>query len=142
MEHMAGEVSKCIGTATYGGKSSLCYRGIKSEDYLFDDEDCLSKFLSLSEQSKEACMYTYQVMSGELLTQLHVAWDVDFDFKGNYLSDYRLINNDLIEEKTAWKDKYLSILYSPSSAITCRRGELQPVPDIPRPRQSTLRPPV
>ena len=132
MEHMAGEVSKCIGTATYGGKSLLCYRGIKSKDYLFDDEDCLSKFLSLSEQSKEAFMDTYQVKSGELLTQLHVAWDVDFDFKGNYLSDYRLINNDLIEERTAWKDKYSTILYSPSSAITCCRGELQPVPDIPR----------
>lgn len=99
---------------------------------LSDDEDCLSKFLSLSEQSKEAFMDSYQVKSGELLTQLHVAWDVDFEFKGNYLSDYRLINNDLIEERTAWKDKYSSILYSPSSTITCRRGELQPVPDIPR----------
>ena len=112
----------------------LCYRGIVSKDYLLDDEDCLNKFLSLSEQSKEAFMDTYQVKSGELLTQLHVAygmWILTSNL-GNYLGDYRLINNDLIEERTAWKDKYSSILYSPSSAITYHRGELQPVPDIPR----------
>ena len=86
MEQMAEEVCKCIRTATFGGKSLLCYRGIESKNYLFDDEECLNNFLSLSEQSKEAYTDgTYRVKSGELLTQLHVAWDVDFEFKGNYL---------------------------------------------------------
>lgn len=131
IEHMAEDMSKCIRAATFGGKSLLCYRGIESKNYLFDDEDCLSKFLSLSEESKQAFMDTYQVNSGELLTQLHVAWDVDFDFKGNYRDDYSLINNDLVEERTAWKDKYSTILYS-SSTISCRREEVQPLPDIPR----------
>ena len=38
IEHMADEVSKCLQTATFGGKLLQCYRGIKPKDFLFDDE--------------------------------------------------------------------------------------------------------
>ena len=32
MELMANEVTKCLRTASFGGKSLLCYRGIKRKD--------------------------------------------------------------------------------------------------------------
>ena len=49
---------------------------------VLDVMECLNNFLSLSEQSKESYTDdTYRVKSGELLTQLHVAWDVDFESK-------------------------------------------------------------
>ena len=34
-------------------KPLLCYRGIKHNDFVFDDEDGLSIFLTLSEQGKQ-----------------------------------------------------------------------------------------
>ena len=86
MEHMADEVSKCLQAATFGGKQLQCYRGIKCEDFLFDNEDSLTSFLSLSEQDSTT---TYKVRSGDLLTQLHFAWGVDLDFEGDYLHDYQ-----------------------------------------------------
>lgn len=129
MEHMAGEVCKCISTGRFGGKSMKCYRGIEPKHFLFDDEDRLNTFLSLSEEGKGEFADTYKVKNGDLLTQLHVAWDVDLHFEGRYQSDYRLISNELTVERTAWKDKYSTVLYSPGN-IHCRRRELQPIPDI------------
>lgn len=84
MEHMANEVCKCIGTGRFGGKPLKCYRGIEARDFLFDDEDRLSTFLRLSEESKGEYAETYKVKSCELLTQLHVAWNVDLQFEERY----------------------------------------------------------
>ena len=129
MEHMAGEVCKCIKTGSFGGKPLICSRGIETKDFLFNDEDRLSTFLSLSEQSKGEFSGVYTAKSGELLTQLHVAWNVDLCFEGTYHNDYHLINNDLAVERTAWKDKYSTVLYS-LGHIYCSRRELQPMPDV------------
>ena len=126
---MASEVCKCISTGRFGGKALKCYRGIEAKDFLFDDEDCMSTFLSFSEESKGEYAETYKVKSCELLTQLHVAWTVDLQFEGRYQNDYRLINNDLTVERTAWKDKYSTVLYSPGH-IFCSRREMQPIPDV------------
>ena len=130
MEHMADSVSRCLQEATFGGKPLLCYRGIKCKDFLFDDEDSLTTFLSLSEQGKEEFTKSYKVGSCDLLTQLHFAWGMDLDFEGDYLDDYQLLNNDLVKERTAWRDKYTTALYSPVNGIMCSRKELQPIPDI------------
>ena len=82
MELMANEVTKCLRTASFGGKSLLCYRGIKRKDFLFDDEDRLNSFLSFSEHGKQEFCGSYAIKSGELLTQVHVAWDVNTEFQG------------------------------------------------------------
>ena len=53
MEQMALDVSCCLRRASFGGKPLHCYRGIKNSDYIFDDEQSLHTFLSLSEDKKE-----------------------------------------------------------------------------------------
>lgn len=50
MEHMATEVFQCINWASFGGKSLLCYRGIKDSEFLFDDEQALHTFMTLTEE--------------------------------------------------------------------------------------------
>ena len=129
MECMAEEVEKCIRTAQFGKKPLLCYRGVRSEDFLFNDEERLHSFLSLSEQRKEDSNGKYKVRDVELLHQLHFIWGVDVTFKGDYYEDYKLLNN-YCSERTAWKDKYTTVLFSPSSEITCSRKEVQPIPDL------------
>ena len=44
MECMAAEINKCLQTASFAKKPLLSGRGIKRDDYLFDDEDTLSTF--------------------------------------------------------------------------------------------------
>ena len=130
MELMANKVTKCLRTASFGGKYLLCYRGIKRKDFLFDDEDRLNSFLSFSEHGKQEFCGSYAIKSGELLTQLHVAWDVNTEYQGDYMSDYKLINNTFMSETTAWKDKYSTILYNLLTNL--KRYEIQPLPDIER----------
>ena len=65
----------------------------------------------------------------ELLTQLRVAWDMDLHFEGRYRSDYQLICNDLTDKRTAWKDKYSTVLYSPDY-VHCSKREPQPIPHV------------
>ena len=69
---LAEEVSKCLQTATFGGKPLLCSRGIKQQDFLFDDEKHLTEFLSLTEQGKEEFPGNYKVKCTDLLVELHV----------------------------------------------------------------------
>lgn len=61
MEHMVKEVTTCLRTAKFGGKPLQCYRGIKSEDFLFCDENVLDNFLSLSESGKMQFAENYRV---------------------------------------------------------------------------------
>lgn len=44
MERMASEVRECLKTANFGGKPLISQRGLKSEDFLFDDEASLKNF--------------------------------------------------------------------------------------------------
>ena len=75
------------------------YRGIKQSDLLFNDEDGLSTFLSLSEQGN---FYgKYKVRNNNFLEQLCFAWDVDPDFQGKYIEDYQLINNSFVDIRTS-----------------------------------------
>ena len=83
MESMATEVKKCIGTATFGKKVLLCQRGIKQHQYLFNDEESLHTFLSLSEHNKQQYTNSYLVRDRELLGQLGFTWGVDPLFEGS-----------------------------------------------------------
>ena len=87
----------------------------------------LTTILSLSELVKEEFTNNYKVRSCDLLTQLHFAWGMDLHFEGDYLHDYQLLNNDFVKERTAWRDKYTTALYSLVNGIKCSRKELQPI---------------
>ena len=130
MEEMATKVQGCISSATFGGEHLLCYRGIKPEDYIFSDESQLTKFLSLSEENKpQYSPMSYQANSSNKLVQyLHYMWNVPLHFSGSYLQDHQLIYNELIEQRTSWRGKYVAAFYSPTDSIT-KRYELQPLPD-------------
>ena len=130
MEYVASEVIQCIGQGSFGGSSILCFRGVKRENSVFLDEDETQSFLSLSEAGKQDYTpSTYSAVGGKVLDCLHFVWGVDRDFQSKYISDYRLMNNELIPDKrTSWKDKYTTCLYSITD-VECRRFELQPIPD-------------
>ena len=66
MECLAEE---CIQTAQFGKKPLLCYQGVRSENFLFNDEERLHSFLSLSEQQKEDFNGKYKDRDVELLHQ-------------------------------------------------------------------------
>ena len=127
MEHMATNVVKCIKTGQFGKRPLLCYRGVEQKDYLFNDQDTLESFLGLSEQAKEDFCNKYKVKDCKLLHELHFIWGIDVAFEGDYYQDYKLLRNSL-PEKTAWVDKYTTILFSPSCSID--KKELQPIPDL------------
>ena len=86
--------------------------------------------MSLSEQGKQEFDGIYQVRKCDLLTKLHQLWGIPLDFEGNYLHDYKLLNNELTSERTAWTDKYTTALFSPFYSLDSKRKVLQPVPDI------------
>ena len=133
MEHMATEVSHCLRRASFGGKALYSYRGIKNTDYIFDDEESLHTFLSLGEEKKEdyPCGI-YKPKQNKLFDEMQLLWNVNQKFEGSYISDYKLLQNDLVEEKTSWRDKYTTVVYSPSPNINSTWRELQPLPDYMR----------
>ena len=130
MEHMAEDVRKCLIQKSFGSSSLMCYRGVKEENRLFVDEEELQSFLSLSEEGK--LMFSpssYSPQKGHVLDTLAYVWQIDPEYDGNYITDYKTINNDLhTDRRTAWMDKYTSVLYSELDTQS-RRFELQPIPD-------------
>ncbi len=130
MEHMASEVTQCLNRATFGGKPLLCYRGIKDCDFLFDDEENLHTFLNLTEEKKlQYSCAQYQVKNSKILEELNLIWNVDLDFQGSYVTDYKILLNEAGEDRTSWTDKYTTAIYSPTLDIRCPRNERQPLPD-------------
>ena len=83
MEHMATEISHCLRRASFGGNPLHTYRGIKNSDYLFDDEETLHTFLSLSEDRKQdyPCG-VYKVKQCTLIDEIQILWNIDPNFEG------------------------------------------------------------
>ena len=130
MEHVADQVCNCIQQGSFGGRSLLCFRGVRQEDYVFSDEKQLHNFLGLSEEGKSLFSpLSYSVTHGSILKCIALYWKLDTNFQGEYMADYKLINNALLDGvRTSWTDKYTTSLYSLGD-IQCRRYELQPIPD-------------
>ena len=107
----------------------MCFRGLKEEDRLFVDDEEVQSFLSLSEEGK--LMFSPQTYSPQrcrIFDNLIYIWQLDREYEGSYITDYKTINNDLLtDRRTAWTDKYTTALYSDS--YIHRRFELQPIPD-------------
>ena len=129
MEAMALEVKECISTATFGGNSFQCYRGIKPIEYIFKDEETLHTFLSLTEEMKQNFSDDNYGTSNnrELLDVLTCAWGIDTEYCGSYRHDYSIIYNDASRRRTCWKDKYTTVIYSDLYAKA--HYEIQPLPD-------------
>ena len=130
MEHMCEEVRKCLEQASFSGKPLQCYRGIKTKDFIFDDEKNLKMFLALSEDGKEDFpTATYLPQHNHLFQTLVHTWNLDTDFHGSYHNDYWLLRNEVEGIHTAWLDKYTSVIYSADETSTIERFERQPLPD-------------
>ena len=90
MEDMAERIQGCICLGTFGKEHLLCYRGIKVEDYLFNDKN-MTTFLSLSEDAKqEYAPSTYMVQPSRLLRDLHYTWKTPLEFIGSYMQEHFL----------------------------------------------------
>ncbi|XP_066929109.1 uncharacterized protein [Clytia hemisphaerica] len=117
MEAMAHKVIDCISDANFGGSPVTCQRGIKDDEKLFNDEEELKAFLSLSESKKETFQRNYKPTKGKLLNELCTTFNLDTDFESNYYDDYK-------ELMTSWKDKYT--FFSNSNQ---NQHPKQPIPD-------------
>ena len=127
MEDMAEEIQGCICSGSFGKEQLLCYRGIKMEDYLFNDD---RNILSLSDDAKQEYTPSYKVQQNRSLQDLHYTWETPLEFTGTYQKHDLLIHNELLKDKvTCWSDKYSTVLYSPEVEVACNRYELQPLPD-------------
>ena len=129
MERMTKEIRGCIIQGSFGGRPLHAFRGVKHCNFIFTDQNELHTFLDLNEQGKmQFCPAKYTANGGEMLTTLHMLWEVDEEFEGEYMRDYQTLHNELTEEgRTAWLDKYTTALYSAKEDV--RRYELQPIPD-------------
>ena len=98
---------------------------------MFVDDEQLHNFLDLNEEGKmQFSPAKYAPCQNEILDILHFVWKVDKKFEGDYISDYEALRNGTkLDVRTSWIDKYTTYLYSVSEDITCRRYELQPIPD-------------
>ena len=57
----------------------------------------------------------YTANGGEMLTTLHILWELDEVFEGEYMRDYQALHNE--EGRTAWLDKYTTALYSAKQGV-------------------------
>ena len=84
-------------------------------------------------QNKNKPQYTpmtYETnSSSKLIQDLHYVWNVPLNFSGTYFEDHKLIYNELIEERTYWRGKYVAAFYSPLPHSITNRYELQLLPD-------------
>ena len=129
MEQMASDVKDCLSQAQFAGRFLQCFRGI-NKNGVFDDEEKLKEFLSLSEERKEECTWAYRARSGSnpVFESLVMVWDVPENFERQYISDYNVVMNKG-ENCSAWKDKYSTTLYR---SVDESNFKLQPIPDFVR----------
>ena len=67
MEAMAQDVVECISNAKFGEAYILACRGVRREQYAFDDEQLLRTFLALTEERKNNFQETYRPCASDTL---------------------------------------------------------------------------
>ncbi|KAJ7391446.1 hypothetical protein OS493_018493 [Desmophyllum pertusum] len=111
MEEMAEEVRGVFSHAKFG--------------------DNMHTFLALTEQRKLESPLVYKARSNVYSKELNIVWGINDKFEGEYAEDYQLLTNDTGSTvRTAWKDKYTTIVFDNSSPFLSHT--LQPVPDYVR----------
>ena len=64
---------------------------------VFSDKKQLHNFLGLSEEGKRLSSPSlYSVIHGSILKCITLYWKLDTNFQGEYMADYKLINNALL----------------------------------------------
>ena len=120
--------------AKFGGKYIQVYRGLKEEEWIFDDEANVKKFLSLTEFNKEVSGMSYAVKQNSLSQALHDVWGVNTNFEEEYWRDYSMLKDDE-SERSSWCDKYMTVVFrkgDASSGSQQHRIHRQPLPDFMR----------
>ena len=110
----------------------MCFRGVPQEKWVFSDDKETQAFLAMNEEAKLTYSpSTYSVVQGSTLETICFYWNLDRHFEGQYIKDYKHINNEVLLDgkRSSWLDKYTTSLYSISD-VQCKRYELQPVSDF------------
>ena len=131
MENMAVAVSDCLKEVKFGGRYIDVFRGLKEDEWIFNDENELKEFLSLSEFNKEVSDMSYKVKNTPLLKQLNDIWHIPKTFSGQYWEDYTILNGE-DNERSSWCDKYTTVVFRKDDDWKGRRQERihrQPLPD-------------
>lgn len=84
MEAMATEVVNCISQGKYSDHPISTFRGIKDEEYVFDDEEKLRQFLLLSEEGKAECDWSYMPKDVPLNTAMTLTWNANGSTERRY----------------------------------------------------------
>ena len=135
IEKMAEDVIDCLKWAKFGEKFIEVYRGLKEDNWIFNDEADVKKFLSLSEFSKEASGMSYRARQTPLAQSLHDVWGIDLDYTGEYWSDYTVVKGEDDEERSSWCDKYTTVIFRKGDdwrGTPQQRIHHQPLPDFMR----------
>ena len=66
--------------AKFGGRYIETHRGLKEEDWIFNDGANLQRFLSMSEFGKETCGMMYKARRTPLARKLYEVWGIDSNF--------------------------------------------------------------
>ena len=136
MEAMAKEVQKCLNACQYSKKPLQCFRGIPVENFIFNDDENLKTFLSLTEERKmltPPSHCNYSPVKNSLFDNLTITWNLDVSFTGSYIEDYNLLRNKREDITLSHVDKYTTCLVSSDAgAETCLVTKIQPLPDYMR----------
>jgi hypothetical protein len=133
IEDMACSVIECLKSVKFGGKYADIYRGLKEEQWVFNDESSMREFLTLSESNKEMSDLSYSANPNQLLTSLHDIWGLEKDFKGLLWEDYQTLTGEDSEKPVAWCDKYTTVIYRNDEhwiGNNKERYHRQPLPDF------------
>ena len=134
MEHMAGEVVKCIGTGIFNQEHIRCFRVMGNrENFNFCDEEQLKTFTLLSDEKKMMDCTVYRPVNNTILSYLENVWLIKKNFKSTYGEDYRT----LISTDTACLDKYNTSIFRKNEMelkgkTPLERFDRQPLPDYKR----------
>jgi len=124
MEAMAEEVRQCINQATFGRNPLFSYRGVK--EFTFSDEEALQNLLTLSEKSKSDAFYASK--RNPILDEICKSRGIRPGFERELYQGLQTVAKfEVIVERTSCRDKYTTVLYSPTLDFTGERYELQSV---------------
>ncbi|KAJ7394611.1 hypothetical protein OS493_000429 [Desmophyllum pertusum] len=133
MEEMRENVEDVLKHATFGAKYTMITKGVGDEsNFVFNDMTNLHTFLSMNEDRKAKCDMEYELNKGSIiLNDLAKIWDVDTKMTGSYAEDYEILNNKYSSlHRTAWSDKYTTVVYDEESPPEFIWN--QPLPDYVR----------
>ena len=133
MEEMREDVEDVLKQARFGGEFTTVTKRVGGEDnFVFDNMTNLHSFLSMTEDRKAKSGMQYELnKDSKISKELTQVWNVDTTITGSYADDYEIINNNFsCSHRTAWADKYTTVLFDEQSPSNFQWK--QPIPDYVR----------